>query len=265
MSELKNADIQFQESGEESLQDYRSINRTSIVGFVLGVFSAASLLHWLLLPIAIAAILTSSLALLQIRARGGELLGRKAALAGVALGIFFFAFATTKEYIRRGELDRQARQHADKWLELIQEGGLPNLYKAFELQRTYPERKPLGTDLALVFGDPAELTESDPSMLDDELRELLMPRMEFRRFLERPMVEEILGAGTDSVFAFVEVAGRNRHGDNDIVVLEYLIRYKKDNQSKTTRFYVKMARNYYDDIGEAHWHAAEVDEHLVGK
>jgi hypothetical protein len=265
MSDLQNADIQFHESGEESLQNYRSVNRTSIVGFVLGLLSAASLLHWLLLPIAIAAVLISSLALLQVRARGGELLGRKAALAGIALGIFFLAFATTKEYVRRGELDRQARQHADKWLELLHERDLPNLYKAFELQRRYPERQPLGTDLTLLFGDPAESTKIDSNMVDDELRELVMPRMNFRTFLETPMVEEILEAGSDSEIAFVQVAGRNKKGDNDIVVLEYLIRYKKDNRSKSTRFYVKMARNYYDDIREAHWHVVEIGKNLVEK
>lgn len=262
MSDLQNADIQFHESGEENLQNYRSVNRTSIVGFVLGLLSAASLLHWLLLPIAIAAVLISSLALLQIRAHGGRLLGRKAALAGIALGIFFLAFTTTKEYVRRGELDRQARQHSDKWLELLHEGDLPNLYKAFELQRRYPERQPLGTDLALLFGDPAESTEFDSSMVDDELRELVMPRMDFRSFLKRPMIKEILGSGPESEITFVQVAGRNKKGDNDIVILEYSIRYKKEDRFKTTRFHVKMARNYYDDIREAHWHVVEIEKNL---
>jgi hypothetical protein len=97
------------------------------------------------------------------------------------------------------------------------------------------------------------------------LRELVMPRMNFRRFLERPMVEEILEAGSDSEIAFVQVAGRNKKGEHDIVTLEYSIRYKKENRSKTTRFHVKMARNYYDEIREAHWHVVEIKKNLQEK
>lgn len=263
MSELQNSEIQFGASGEESLQDYRPINRASVFGLALGVLSAASLLHWLLLSIALAAVLISSLALLQIRARHGEVIGRKAALAGIVLGIFFLAFGTTREYSRRGELDRQARQHAEQWLELVREGGLPNLYNAFEYRQRYPDRQPVGTDLALRYGEPGAIAKLDSGMVDDQLKDLIMPRENFRTFFDRPLIQELLEAGTTSELTFVKVAGRNRKGNSDTVILEYLLRFQKDGHPKTTRIFIKMALDYHDNIGEAHWHVAAVDKDLL--
>lgn len=260
MSESQSAEIRFGESGEESLQNYRSVSRTAVVGLVLGVASALALVHWLLLAIAFSAVLVSSLALAQIRARSGELLGRKLALAGLVLGIFFLAFAATREYLRRSELNRQARQHADNWLDLIREGGLPNLYTAYELQERYHNRQPAGSDLAVRYGDPAQFKELDMNTLDDEMMELHMPQIKFNTFIEKPIIQKILAAGNESEieFEFVEVAGQIRQGDLEIVVLEYLMRYTQDGRSETSRFWIKMARNYYDDLGEGHWHVQDI-------
>lgn len=258
MSDLQNADIRFGESGEETLQDYRSVNRASIVGLILGLLSAVSLVHWLFSPIAIAAVAVSCLALVQIRARSGELVGRKAALSGIALGVFFATFATTREYVRRAELEHQARQHADQWLDLLRKGEVHDLYMAFELQKSYEDRQPAGTDLTLLYGKPGEFQEIELRTIDPDLKEAYLPQKSFNEFLGRPVVKEILKAGTDSELSFVKFAGMNHAGNSDILVLEYLLRYEKDNKSKSTRFSIKMARAYYDKLGEAHWRVVEI-------
>jgi len=258
MSELQKAEIQFGESGEETFQDYRSVSRASVVGLVLGLLSALSLVHWLLAPIALAAVLVSCLALVQIRARSGELLGRKAALAGIVLGIFFATSATTREYLRRDELDRQARKHAERWLGLLRKGDLPDLYKAFELRQEYPQRQPVGTNLALRYGVPAQFQRLDSGMIDSALMEEYMPRKAFNDFVDRPEIKEVRAAGTESELNFVGVVGRNREREKDVVTLEYELRYNSESQTETTRFTIKMFRTFYDELGEAHWHVVEL-------
>lgn len=253
MTNADKLDVQFDESGEESLHSYRSINRTSVVGFSLGVLSALSLLHWLLLPIAVAAILVCAVALRQIAARPEEFLGRKAALAGIVLAVFFLGFAATREITRRNTLDRQARHHANQWFQLLQEGSLPNLYKAFELEKRYPERQPEGTDLALKFGDPKEFDSMEVLSTDEELMDAYLPRRNFHNFLQRPIVKQIIENGPRSELVFERVVGRNRSTNQDIVILQYTMHYRENGQAKTSRLFVKLGRYYYTDLRQAHW------------
>lgn len=262
MSNVEKLDVHFGESGEESLQSYRSINRTSVVGLGLGVLSAFSLLHWLLLPIAVAATVVCAVALRQIASRSGEFVGRKAALAGIALAVFFFGFVVTREVTRRHNVDRQARQHADQWFRLLQEGSLPNLYQAFELKKRYHHRELEGTDLAPIYGDPAQFNSDDMLAADEELMDEYMPRQNFHSFLEQALVKQIIALGGNSKLNFERVAGRNRKSDYDVVILEYSLHDLTASDESSSRLYIKMARDYFPDKREGHWYVVSLAKKL---
>lgn len=261
MSEGERLDVRFDASGEESLSGYRPIHWTSVVGLCLGVLSTFSLLHWLLLSVAVAAILIGVVALRQIAQRDGELLGRKAALAGIALAVCFLGFVPTRSVTRRNHLDRQARQHAEQWFLLLRDGGLPNLYKAFELKKTYRERQPQGTDLALRYGDPREISSMDALPIDEEMNHAYRHQRSFHDFVEHPVVNQIIELGRNCELTWERVAGRSRSSNHDLIVLEYSIKYQDDGQRQTALF-IEMGRNHYPDTREAHWYVGSLSRNL---
>lgn len=258
MSNVDDKDIQFQASGEESLSSYRSLNRAAVLALILGISSVLSLIHWLLLIIAVAAILVAVIALRQIAARPDELLGRKLAIAAITLAVFFLSYGLTREFSRRNVMKQQAREHAEQWFQMLQKGDLPNLYKAFELEKPYPERQPEGTDLAERFGDPNQFEPVEGMSTDTEMMDAYVPRRNFHSFVHRELIQLIVGLGTQSEFNFVRIVGFVQGASQDVVILEYELNYDKGGEATSTPLFVKMGRNFYRDIEEGHWNVISV-------
>ena len=87
---------------------YRSVSSLAVLSLVLGLLSVTALTSpgaWLVpLPAALCAVW----ALHRIRQRPDELLGRKAALAGLALALSFGCWAPARYFTDRWLINRQA-------------------------------------------------------------------------------------------------------------------------------------------------------------
>lgn len=127
---------------------YRAISWLAMAALLLGAASALSLLSGLLAFIPLIAVGLAVAALRSIANTQPRPLGRRAALAGVALAVLFGTWSTTQGVIRQYWIYRQAQQYADQWLELVREG---RVYEAHQLYLPQDRRKSPGTALSVYY------------------------------------------------------------------------------------------------------------------
>jgi hypothetical protein len=105
------------ELGGESVasKTYRELCPTAVVGALLGCASALALCDLALLFIPVAAAVVSVLALRKIKALAPQLMGRRVALAGLALALIFAVAAPIQPWVETRSLEYGALQAAKEW------------------------------------------------------------------------------------------------------------------------------------------------------
>ncbi len=137
-------------SATEEISDYRSISAWAVVGTIAGAASFLSLAHPSLWLIPLFALACSVLALVKISLRPDLLFGRRLALLGIGLGIFFLICAPLRYYGERYLLERQAEDYFLAWISLVKDKRFGQAYQA-TLHPRY--RQPDGTDIDLFYRD----------------------------------------------------------------------------------------------------------------
>jgi hypothetical protein len=135
---------------------YRTISILSIVGLILGIAAPLAFFAPLLYAIPIAGIIVTLLAIRKISLSDGALIGRKAAVIGLALSVVGLTAAATRTMMFQELLSRQARAAALQWIELLQSGNAETAYKLTSAGRQRAPTTP---------ADPSEAT-SQASPLD---------------------------------------------------------------------------------------------------
>ena len=87
---------------------YQSLSMPAVVGLILGLFSPAAMLHPLLWFVPVLGIFFNGLALWSIARNVPAIVGRKAAVVGLVLSVFFGTAAVTDWFVHRQLLRRQA-------------------------------------------------------------------------------------------------------------------------------------------------------------
>lgn len=136
-------------SATEEISDYRSIAVSAIMGFAAGLLAFVSLAHPSLWLVPLLALACSAFALVRIHLRPDLLFGRRLALLGLALGLFFLVAAPLRYYGERYLLERQAEEYFRAWIALVKEKHLEQAHQA-TLHPRY--RQPDGTDLVEFYG-----------------------------------------------------------------------------------------------------------------
>lgn len=150
MSEAIPSNSVLREAHVEEDVAYRAICPSAVGALLLGAASAAALAHpglWIVPAVAVA---VSLWALRTIAVRKNELIGRRAALLGLALAVLFGAWAPARLVSRQSRLYATAKSQADAWLALIRED---KLYEAYELHLKPADRQPADVSLAERYGD----------------------------------------------------------------------------------------------------------------
>ncbi len=204
------ADEQFQKSPQGM----------AIVTLILGLFSPLALLKpmfWVL-PISAAALGAVSLFTL---ARDPEKFGRKAALLGLVLALFFGAWSSSRYFSRVKWLEGVAREKADIWFELVKED---RLLEAHQLHLRFDRRAPQGTSLVQYYAE-GDVMEENP--VD---------------FFSGTVLQQLRDAGPDVEIKFKQFEKHQRWGDYDDVVLRYVADYQKDGQPTDLEMLVRLRR-----------------------
>jgi len=108
-------------SVEDELEQYRALSRAAILGLALGPLSLFALVGWLLVIIPILAVVLCVIALRNIEASEGALVGRPLAFAGLSLALIFGGAAVSYRVAYRQLLIRDGRQVAELWFRLLQD------------------------------------------------------------------------------------------------------------------------------------------------
>jgi hypothetical protein len=103
------------------LGQYRAVSGLAVVGLLAGVFSVLAFVHQLLYLVPLAAIVINLLALRQIAEASPPLIGRKAALTGLALALIFVGSAPVQRAVHRRDLRAQSLQIAREWFTALRD------------------------------------------------------------------------------------------------------------------------------------------------
>jgi hypothetical protein len=227
--------------GAGAVAQYPSISVPAVLTLLLGVASAGALIGplWWCVPFAGAA-----LAVWALRSIAGServLLGRRAAVIGLVLSLLFVAWGMTRFYSRQHVLRDQARQHAEQWLQLVQQG---RLHEAHQLHLAQEERQAPDVDLVKYYRDTRE------------------PRRDFRSFFDLPPLREIVDQGTQGQLRFEgdkEILTEAATGTKkDSITLRYTLDYQQDQRPKSLPFLITLTRTRNHGEADARWEVRSV-------
>lgn len=167
--------------GGDEVTTYRTISALSIVGLLLGIAAPLCLAAPLLLAIPLFGIAVTLLAISRVAASDGAMIGRQAALFGLALCIVSLFTVASRSLVARQLLSRQARKVALDWVAQLQAG---NIDQAFALSAASTR----GSDPLPPFNGPgANETPPDP----------------LTTFREHPVVAYLSSAGREAKARYV--------------------------------------------------------------
>lgn len=209
----------------------------AVLSLGLAIVACGAIFSPLMVCFAVAAVLVAAAALWSIARASRPPLGRKAAVAALLLGMLFGVWGTTWRLVREQVVYVQARQQADKWLQLVQTG---RLQEAHQLHLAHENRQAPGADLKEHYKNDREARFDLESYFRGEPLRQIIEAGEQRgilRFLQR---ENLL----NEIYSGQKV---------DVVTLRYALDLFEKAQPKTLVFQVRIARSVGTGGTEAHW------------
>ena len=179
---------------------YRIISISAVLAVLLGALSAVTLVNPVLSPVAIAAVIAATVALRQIAAAQGQLIGRRAALAGLFLATLFFGWGISRYLTRQWALEENARKTAQVWLRLIQSGQLRE---------------------ALQFRLSPSARIMSPAALAEHYANNQEAAQELTQFTSEQLIKELATLKEQADVRFEEVMNSRRDGFVDRIILKY--------------------------------------------
>jgi hypothetical protein len=214
---------------EKPLAEYRSVSGMAVAAAFLGIVSAVILVNPLLVPVPIAALIAAVAALVSIRNSGGQLVGRLPAIVGLSLATFFLGWGITAHLARQSLLEQRAKEAADGWIELLQDGKAEQAHQF----RLSPAAR-LSSPEAL-----AEHYKSNKEAADD-----------LKAFMSSTGVRDLLTFGADADVRFEELANSLNEGFSDILVLKYS--YAKP-AGERQPVWIHVTRRYDESTKRPEW------------
>jgi len=217
---------------EADQDEYRAVSGMAVAGLVLGVLSIVALVDPRAAIVSGAGVLVSGLALWRIARRSPELIGRKAALAGLMLSLLMGSIPLGYCLAYRGLLVHQSRQIAKTWFDLVAQG---QPHVAYQLLVAPEDRRPAGSALWEFYG-------SDESRYKG-----------LEQYLNEPVVRTLAALGKSATVRPYAIEAVDARADERLVVALYSVTFERHGQ-KTT-FLVRLAsRRLPDDAaGRAAW------------
>jgi hypothetical protein len=186
---------QFQGDVVEALpadEGYRRLSALAVLALAAGLLSVVAFVHPLFWALPIIAIGLAAGALWHIRQHPGEVVGRSAALAGLAAAVFFGVGAISYSAARETWLVNRSRQAADRFLSLLASGQIHEAHQLTLLQST---RLPTNSDFEAALAADPEGAKAFEQFRKGELiqrlhRTELIPQFERGRLANYDMLAE---------------------------------------------------------------------------
>lgn len=217
MADHQHHPLHLSEAREADSTDYRAVSALAVLGMVFGLLSPLALLGLLGGFFPMAGAVVSLTALRRIARRAPELVGRKAAIFGLALSVLFGALALSRSGVYAWVVDHQSRQVVLRWFDLL---ARQQPHKAMELMRPPSDRTPPDGDAWALYRQ------------DEKNRNRLA------MFVEDPLVRTLLALGNNALVRYQgteHVSGRK--GKEELVQI-YSVTFDENGRTKT--FFVEV-------------------------
>ncbi len=202
---------------EADREEYRAVSGLAVTALVLGVLSVAALVDLLAWLFPVAGILTSGLAIAQIARQRPELVGRKAAVAGLLLSLLFGSMAVGHWVSYRWLVQREARAVGMAWFERLARGQ-PQL--AHQLTLAPDDRQPPRSDAWAAYRTSRTLHEA------------------LEQYVAEPLLRTLLALGQQAAVRFYATEDLDGPAGDEVVAQLYAVTFEKDGQK--TSFFVRM-------------------------
>src|SRR5689334_16992757 len=132
----------------DSLPQYRSISSLAVLALLFGLAAPLALVNPLLLAVPLAAVVLALFALRQIAANIEILSGRGLALTALFLGVAILFYTPVRLYSRYEVLKGTARELAETYLKLLQQGKFEEAHQLAHLKYVTPSPSSSPEDFA---------------------------------------------------------------------------------------------------------------------
>lgn len=211
---------------------YRAVSGFAIVGLLAGLLSLLAMAVPLLWAVAILAFIVNLKALRHIAANAPALLGRKAAIAGLACSAVALFAAPADWIVYRAMVRQEAQRFADLWFEYLR---ADQPHRAHQLTVEPTSRDPLDERLWNAYRD-----EMGRSML--------------QQFVLKPEVRTLLALGDKATVRYYATESQWVEGDRDQVYQTYAVTYPDSDGLKTFFVGLLLQRQVDTPTGFAYWH-----------
>lgn len=217
---------------DAAVVEYQAVSILAVVGLLGGLLAATALLSPAMWFVALAGVVLNALALARIAREAPLLLGRKPALAGLILSVFFGAVATADWYTYNELVRREAQQFATLWFDSLRDR---EPQKAHQLALNPAARHPLDDKLWSVYYEGSE------------------PREDLQAYIERPEVKALMTLGNQAQVRYYACPNQGQEKGNDIVVLVYAITFPEAGAKKTFFLKLVLERHHLAEPSRAEW------------
>jgi hypothetical protein len=230
--------MHFHEEPDEEVAEYRTVSKAAAGSLILGLLAPAAFVDPVAWCIPLTGIVSGGVAMFQIRRNAAALAGRKAALWGLWLSLFFATAAAADHLYYRYRLRREAEQFAAMWFELLAEG---RPERAFQLAVDRINRQPLD------------------DRLPDYYRNNYQARAQIDRYVapagpgEKPRpVRTLLALGKRAKVRCLDAPFQACQAGVEVVHLRYAVTFDDDGETKTFLLLVQLHRRKGED-GRSFW------------
>jgi hypothetical protein len=184
----------------EQLPNYRAVSALAVIAAILGAVSALAILTPALWILPLASLILAVVALRRIATADPPLIGRKAALWGLFLGVFWGVAGLTTHFTQQWIVRTQAQAVAQQWFQYMLQGHTPHAHQL----TLYPNRRDFRLDqLDTVYATTPALEE----------------RLE--AFLQDPGPSAVLRFDPSSEIHYIATEEQYRNADNEYVLMVY--------------------------------------------
>ncbi len=224
----------FSAAAEAELPQYRALSGLAVVGFLLGFLSALSIVHVGLTFIGALAAICCLVAMGRISKAPSEMSGRRLALAGLLLALFWTVAGSARELTERYLVDIESRDFALQWFEYLKKG---EPEKALEMANSPGGRRALNEKLKEQY----LTSQSDYEGLE--------------QFVNKPEVRSLLALGDRAQvrhYACLDASG----GTASQV---YAVTYDDQGTRKSFLVHINLIRSELPQHGVYGWHTGATD------
>ncbi len=230
-------DPQLTNHQDDQVDEYRALSSSAVIGLILGLLAPVAVVDPWLLAVPLSGILCNALALRQISRNAPTLLGRKAALAGLAFSIFFLTVAPTHRFVHRRLVRDEGRRFAAAWFEMLADG---QPHKANQLTIHPQFRQPLDERLWDFYGEGPRW------------------RAKLEGYVADPLIRTLLELGKDARVRYYKTSGQTHDAQLDEVAQIYAVTYDDAGGKKTFFVGVELQRHRLES-GQANWQVASAE------